>query len=389
MSKIPEGLKCEVTPEQAYPKGIPKTPDGWEFARFEYDGGLYMDEATLEPNGSLSGIRVPREARIIVRRKSEPPKATAKSTPRVAVHLSDLKVGTTYFEYPWSRSGSAQVVTWPVNEDRRVYVEAVALESILLPADVASGMKQPMDRHSKLEEVLAIQAATKIGLLATDQCLAPKDMDYIVGRWRAIDKAAILAADIAPTYNMEFKSHPKPFCPDCGSVQHGTSICPKLQAEENSAARAAENWKRWEQAGTRAAEEHAKFLADTKPRRWVIEDNPGGFAIRDSGASLGALHDCKIISEVKPVTIQDVIRESTTAMNSIIRHGHGHEYVDVCLMVLRKLGIEVAPLRPLVDKPKPITQEQIVKAWRKIPGHLSQTPLAVFLLRELGIEVEA
>lgn len=62
---------------------------------------------------------------------------------------------------------------------------------------------------SKFEESLAIQAATKIGLLATDQCLAPKDMDYIVGRWRAIDKAAILAADIAPTYNMP-ADKPKP-----------------------------------------------------------------------------------------------------------------------------------------------------------------------------------
>lgn len=73
-SKVPEGLRYEVTPKQAYPRGIPEIPDGWEFARFGYNQGIGKYEAVLESNGTLSGISVPREARVIVRRKQEPVK---------------------------------------------------------------------------------------------------------------------------------------------------------------------------------------------------------------------------------------------------------------------------------------------------------------------------
>lgn len=65
----PAGLKCEVTPDQAYPRGVPEIPGGWEFARFGYSQPLADDEGILCSNGTLSGVSVPREARIIVRRK--------------------------------------------------------------------------------------------------------------------------------------------------------------------------------------------------------------------------------------------------------------------------------------------------------------------------------
>lgn len=72
MIKPPEGLKCEITSEQAYPKGVPSIPDGWEYARFQYNGSIEEDEATLEPDGSLSGVRIQRELRVVVRRKPKP-----------------------------------------------------------------------------------------------------------------------------------------------------------------------------------------------------------------------------------------------------------------------------------------------------------------------------
>lgn len=72
MSKIPEGLKCEITPEQAYaPNPVPEIPEGFEFAEFGYpqadvDFGLTADGKPDRNHKFLGPVIIVRRKRFYV-----------------------------------------------------------------------------------------------------------------------------------------------------------------------------------------------------------------------------------------------------------------------------------------------------------------------------------
>lgn len=72
--KIPEGLSCQVTPEQAYPKGVPDVPSGWEFVRFGnvLPGNVWLSCPEGHPINLGPEAAATTGPRIIVRRKPEP-----------------------------------------------------------------------------------------------------------------------------------------------------------------------------------------------------------------------------------------------------------------------------------------------------------------------------
>lgn len=71
-SKIPEGVKCEVTPEQAYwPHPVPSVAEGWEYAGFEIPILYDSDAGWMDEHGHIihKTENMPTMPRIIVRRK--------------------------------------------------------------------------------------------------------------------------------------------------------------------------------------------------------------------------------------------------------------------------------------------------------------------------------
>lgn len=164
MAKIPEGLSCPVTPEQAYPNGVPPIPEGWEFVGFR---GPHKDEYhvadTLENGKSTVSIsmRDQNYPRIIVRHKPEP-----KPEP----------------------------------------------------------LPPPSSPWAEEEMSLANQAAWIAGLIPADQALSVSDMHSIVMRLRAIDRAKLLAAEISTMYKLAVKAKPTS-CPGNPGIMP-TPHCP-------------------------------------------------------------------------------------------------------------------------------------------------------------------
>lgn len=74
--KIPEGLSCPVTPEQAYfPHPVPSVPNNWEVHAFVVPTMPYQaDEGYLDERGNIiNATQYPQLLpRLIVRRKPEP-----------------------------------------------------------------------------------------------------------------------------------------------------------------------------------------------------------------------------------------------------------------------------------------------------------------------------
>ncbi len=105
MAKIPEGLKCEVTIEEAYsPFTPPEVPEGWEFVRFSWPTPA---ESYLAAKGDviLCLERLSTSApRIIVRKKPV----------RRKVRFGDLKLGV-LFHFAGERYSKCNNVDFPYN----------------------------------------------------------------------------------------------------------------------------------------------------------------------------------------------------------------------------------------------------------------------------------
>lgn len=312
MSKVPEGLKCEVTPEDAYPNGVPAIPDGWEFVAFVRAPALYS--MALLTNGEVEGISTATSMWgrpcIVVRRK--------------------------------------QKCSWC--KDTGV----IEVPSIMVPDGMYITNKpcehcQPKPSKHWLIEVESDREPINIEVLSR-----PTEFTHV--RHAVI---GVREADIKTRSSP--KPTPKPFRPDCGSVQHGTSVCPRLQAEAASFL----NQQR-EQAEARAAaalnanprmmrhpsdpvtnEAHpenegcsrlgCKPVQKVRARRFLIEDDPGGLAIRPGQPILEAFRDAKIIREVKPLPRRDIENLYFQAN----RQSRMEDGVEVMAGYLSRLGIEV------------------------------------------------
>lgn len=263
MAKIPEGLSCAVTPEQAYPNGVPLIPESWEFVRFSNAYSLAKEEfVLLDVNGVGAPIQPghPEEKYkhwIIVRRKPKP-----KPEP----------------------------------------------------------LPPPSSPWTEEEMNLANEAARIVGFIPADQILSVSDMELIVMRLRAIDRAKLLAAEISTMYKLVV--NPKPtICPGNPGIMP-TPHCPCTD---------------------KCCFCHYEEREVTRARRWLVEF-PDLISIPVEGHWVWH-QDARIIREVKPITREDIeVAIQKSAFIPYIPSNTeriGPEARSWAIQLLLRLGIEV------------------------------------------------